>query len=202
MASFFNQLAMVAVQIVMNNTLTYYGALSQYGQDIPLACVGVVTKVNMLIMGFTIGISQGCQPIFSFNYGARNYPRVKEAYRKAVTAATPYLQHRFCVLSALSTADHRYFRHRVKRVFSLCGTLFPYFSLYDLRQCVPAHQHQFFYFHRQGQARYLDLSYPPGPLSHPSGPDLPPLYGDRWRHVRRPHLRRRRSGGGHHHGAA
>ena len=88
MASFFNQLAMVAVQIVMNNTLTYYGALSQYGQDIPLACVGVVTKVNMLIMGFTIGISQGCQPIFSFNYGARNYPRVKEAYRKAVTAAT------------------------------------------------------------------------------------------------------------------
>ena len=79
---------MLLVQIVLNNTLTYYGALSQYGRDIPLACAGVVSKVNMLILGCTIGISQGCQPIFSFNYGARNYSRVKEAYRKAATAGT------------------------------------------------------------------------------------------------------------------
>lgn len=88
MAAFFNQIAMLLVQIVLNNTLTYYGALSQYGRDIPLACAGVVSKVNMLILGCTIGISQGCQPIFSFNYGARNYSRVKEAYRKAATAGT------------------------------------------------------------------------------------------------------------------
>lgn len=126
MASFFNQLAMVAVQIVMNNTLTYYGALSQYGQDIPLACVGVVTKVNMLIMGFTIGISQGCQPIFSFNYGARNYPRVKEAYRKAVTAATLICSIAFVcfqlfprqIIGIFGTGSNAYF-HFAERYFRI-----------------------------------------------------------------------------------
>ena len=88
MAAFFNQLAMLLVQIVLNNTLTHYGALSSYGRDIPLACAGVVSKVGMLVLGCVIGIAQGCQPIFSFNYGARKYGRVKEAYRKAVIAGT------------------------------------------------------------------------------------------------------------------
>lgn len=88
MAAFFNQLAMLLVQIVLNNTLTYYGALSHYGRDIPLACAGVVSKVGMLVLGCVIGIAQGCQPIFSFNYGARQYGRVKDAYRKAVVAGT------------------------------------------------------------------------------------------------------------------
>lgn len=87
-ASFFNQLAMAAVQITMNNTLTYYGAASQYGSDIPLACVGVISKVNILFIGFTIGIAQGCQPIIGFNYGAKNYGRVKETYTKALILAT------------------------------------------------------------------------------------------------------------------
>ena len=84
MAPCFNQLAMTVVQITMNNTLTYYGALSPYGKEIPLACVGVISKVNILMMGFTIGIAQGCQPIFSFNYGARNYHRVRATFRRAV----------------------------------------------------------------------------------------------------------------------
>ena len=88
MAGFFNQIAMLLVQIVLNNTLTYYGSLSQYGRDIPLACSGVVSKVNMLVLGCVIGIAQGCQPIFSFNYGARQYSRVKQAYWKAAAAGT------------------------------------------------------------------------------------------------------------------
>lgn len=83
MASCINQIAMAIVQITMNNTLRYYGAQSMYGSEIPLACVGVISKVNMVFMAIAIGISQGCQPIWGFNYGARNYGRVREAYRKA-----------------------------------------------------------------------------------------------------------------------
>lgn len=84
MAPCSNQLAMMVVQIVMNNSLKYYGALSHYGEEIPIACSGVINKVNMLFMSFVIGISQGLQPITSFNYGAKKYHRVKEAYGKAV----------------------------------------------------------------------------------------------------------------------
>ena len=66
-----------------NNTLTYYGGLSHYGSEIPLAVVGIITKVNILFLGFAIGVAQGCQPIVGFNYGARNYERVKKTFSKA-----------------------------------------------------------------------------------------------------------------------
>ena len=84
----FNQVAMMVVQIVMNNTLTHYGSNSVYGSDIPLACAGIISKVNMLFFSFVIGISQGLQPIVSFNFGAQKYDRVRDAYKKAVFAAT------------------------------------------------------------------------------------------------------------------
>ena len=84
----FNQVAMMVVQIVMNNTLAHYGSNSVYGSDIPLACAGIISKVNMLFFSFVIGISQGLQPIVSFNFGAQKYDRVKDAYKKAVFAAT------------------------------------------------------------------------------------------------------------------
>lgn len=79
-----NQLAMMIVQIVMNKSLTHYGALSVYGEAIPLACAGIIIKVNQVFFSFVIGISQGLQPIVSFNYGASRFARVKEAYRKAI----------------------------------------------------------------------------------------------------------------------
>lgn len=89
-ASCFNQLAMTAAQIAMNNTLTYYGSRSAYGSDIPLACVGVIMKVNMLFLSFILGISQGAQPIVSFNYGARQYRRVRKTYLTALAAASVF----------------------------------------------------------------------------------------------------------------
>jgi Na+-driven multidrug efflux pump len=86
MASCFNQLAMMVVQVVLNNSLTYYGGLSEYGESIPLACAGIVTKVSQVFFGIVIGIGQGTQPIESYNYGAAQYDRVRQAYKEAVVA--------------------------------------------------------------------------------------------------------------------
>lgn len=86
MASFFNQIAIGVVQIVLNNSLKHYGNLSSYGTDDPIAVAGIVMKVNMIVFSIVIGLAQGTQPIESFNYGARNFSRVKEAYRLAVIA--------------------------------------------------------------------------------------------------------------------
>lgn len=102
MASCINQISMAIVQITMNNTLRYYGAASMYGADIPIACVGVISKVNMVFMAICIGTSQGCQPLWGFNYGAGNYNRVREAFRKA-----------FCVSLSVGI------------LFFLCFQLFP-----------------------------------------------------------------------------
>ena len=84
MASCFNQLAMMVVQIVLNNSLKHYGAASVYGESIPIACAGIVMKVNQVVFSIVIGLGQGTQPIESFNYGAKKYSRVREAYRLAV----------------------------------------------------------------------------------------------------------------------
>lgn len=86
MGSFFNQLAMMLVQIVLNNSLKHYGALSVYGESIPIACAGITMKVNQIFFSIIIGIAQGSQPVQSFNYGAKNYKRVKDAYKMAIKA--------------------------------------------------------------------------------------------------------------------
>jgi Na+-driven multidrug efflux pump len=78
-APFINQIAMMLVQIVMNHVMGHYGAQSIYGADIPITCAGIISKVNGICFSFVIGISQGLQPILSFNYGAKNYKRVKDA---------------------------------------------------------------------------------------------------------------------------
>lgn len=127
MASGVNQVAMAFVQIIMNNTLRHYGAASVYGADIPLACVGIITKVNMIFMSICIGVSQGCQPIFGFNYGAKNYARVRETYRKAaIITVTVGICFFLCfqffprgIVSIFGTGGEEYFRfsERYFRIF-------------------------------------------------------------------------------------
>ena len=129
MASCINQIAMAIVQIVMNNTLRHYGAESMYGTDIPLACVGVISKVNMVFMAICIGISQGCQPIWGFNYGAGQYDRVKQTYKKAFQISlTIGIIFFLCfqlfprqLVSIFGTGSEEYFRfaERYFRIFML-----------------------------------------------------------------------------------
>lgn len=87
MSSSLNQVALCIVQIVINNSLTYYGELSIYGKEIPLAAVGIVMKTNAILLAIIIGISQGSQPIIGFNYGAQNYTRVRGIYKLAIGCA-------------------------------------------------------------------------------------------------------------------
>ncbi len=84
MAPCFNQLAGMVVQITMNNSLKHFGGMSIYGETIPIAVVGIITKVSTLFLSIVAGCAQASQPIGSFNYGARQYARVREAYLRAL----------------------------------------------------------------------------------------------------------------------
>lgn len=117
----FNQLAMMIVQIVMNKSLTYYGALSVYGESIPLACAGIITKVNMIYMSIVIGISQGLQPIVSFNYGAENYDRVKKAYYLAIKYAL--------VVSVIAFAVFQIFPREIISLFGSGSEMYYKFAI-------------------------------------------------------------------------
>lgn len=85
--TFINQILLMTTNIVLNNMLEKYGALSNYGADIPLAVSGVAQKTNMIMISFAVGIAQGCQPIWGYNLGAKNYQRVKGTYFRAFAAA-------------------------------------------------------------------------------------------------------------------
>ncbi len=110
-APFLNQMSMMLVQIVMNNTLTYYGGQSIYGSDIPMACAGIISKVGMIFFAIVIGISQGIQPIISFNYGAKDGKRVREAFLKASAAAI-----------AISTIAFLLFQFFPRQIISIFGS--------------------------------------------------------------------------------
>ena len=117
MSASLNQIAILFVQIVLNNSLTYYGQFTKFGSDIPLAACGIVMKTNAILLAIIIGISQGMQPIIGFNYGAQKYERVKKTFKLAISANLVvsfigWALFQFCtstVLSIFGSGDANYF---------------------------------------------------------------------------------------------
>ncbi len=85
--SFITQIMSAAVQIVMNNLMSVYGAASMFGSDIALSVYGMIMKVYQIAHSMFVGVSSATQPINGFNYGAKNYDRVRQTYRRAATVA-------------------------------------------------------------------------------------------------------------------
>ena len=119
------QIAVMAVQIVMNNTLGYYGEQTIYGRDIPLAVSGVVTKINSIFTATVMGICQSCQPIFGYNYGAKNFRRVKEAFRTTAYIST--------AVSAVSEILFQLFPQQILGIFQQGDKLYISFGIGYLR---------------------------------------------------------------------
>ena len=79
-SSMFRTALTVLSGIVLNKLA---GAIS----DSVLAGIGVCTKIMMFPFGFVIGFGQGFQPVAGFNWGAKQYDRVRESYRIAAKIA-------------------------------------------------------------------------------------------------------------------
>lgn len=77
-SSFLTQLSIVVITVINNILLVEYGALSPYGQVIPLSAFVVIMKLFQIILNIAIGIAAGAQPIVGYNYGAKLYSRVRE----------------------------------------------------------------------------------------------------------------------------
>ena len=57
-------------------------------------------KVNQILISILVGISVGAQPIIGFNYGAKNYLRVKKALDIAMTPRRSCPSSHFCSSSS------------------------------------------------------------------------------------------------------
>lgn len=76
------QLAASLQNLILNQSLAAYGG------DLAISAMGIVFSVNTLFLMPVFGINQGSQPVIGYNYGAKQYARVREAFFWAVAGAT------------------------------------------------------------------------------------------------------------------
>ena len=88
LSSFITQFAAVIVLGVVNNTLKNCGANSVYGSDIPVSAMGIVMKISQVLTSAVLGLATGILPIISYNYGSRQYDRVKKTFKNAIVIST------------------------------------------------------------------------------------------------------------------
>lgn len=81
LSSFITQMTIVIISLVCNIMLAMYGSMSHYGADIPIAVIGIESKVFTVVINIVVGIVLGCQPIIGYNMGAKNFDRVKKLYK-------------------------------------------------------------------------------------------------------------------------
>lgn len=82
MSPFFMQVAASAVTVVSNN------ALKTQGGDIAISAMTVISAIAIFFLMPIFGINQGTQPVIGFNYGAKEYGRVKKALTLAIIAGS------------------------------------------------------------------------------------------------------------------
>ena len=61
--------------------------MMKYGGDLAIGAYGIVNRISFLFLMIVFGLNQGMQPIAGYNYGARQYARVKEVFWKTVRYA-------------------------------------------------------------------------------------------------------------------
>ena len=75
--------------MILNQEAGVYG-------DAAVAAMSIVSRINMFVFSFSLGIGQGFQPISAFNYGAGKYKRVKKAF----IFTSIYAEIIICIMSA------------------------------------------------------------------------------------------------------
>jgi len=69
---------MVSTESILS--ISFTSSLARFGGDVAVGAMTVLTSINQLITMPLSGVCQGGQPLISFNYGAKKYDRVKEAF--------------------------------------------------------------------------------------------------------------------------
>ena len=85
-------------------SISFTSSLSRFGGDVAVGAMTVLTSINQLITMPLSGIGQGCQPIISFNYGARKFDRVKEAFYTFFGVCVAYTTGFWLLLMAMPDA--------------------------------------------------------------------------------------------------
>ena len=70
--------------------IAYNSSLQRYGGDIAVGAMTIISSLMQILILPIMGITQGAQPIISYNYGARNYKRTKDTIQLMVKSSFVY----------------------------------------------------------------------------------------------------------------
>ena len=84
LAPFIMQSTESLISVCLNSSLL------KYGSDIAVCAMTVLISIMQLAMMPLQGLTQGAQPIISYNYGARNAQRVRDAFRCLLISCVTY----------------------------------------------------------------------------------------------------------------
>ena len=71
-------------------SVCFNSSLLKYGGDLAVGAMTILTSVMQFALLPLTGLSQGAQPITSYNYGARNTDRVRQSFRLLLRACLIY----------------------------------------------------------------------------------------------------------------
>jgi putative MATE family efflux protein len=83
-ATFIMQASESVISVCFNSSLL------EYGGDVAVGAMTILTSVMQFAMLPPQGIAQGAQPILSYNYGAKDATRVKKTYKILLTVCLIY----------------------------------------------------------------------------------------------------------------
>ena len=72
------------VIIIMNNQLSIYGG------DLAIGAMTIMSSIMQIVMLPLMGLSQGAQPIISYNYGAKKMERIKATFKLLLISCLVY----------------------------------------------------------------------------------------------------------------
>jgi len=113
MAPFAMQLAASLVQAIFNTQLI------RFSSDVAVGAMGIINSVVIMIIMSMIAINMALQPIVGFNYGARQFHRVKEAWFLAMKSATWIAVISFIVVEIFPGEIVRLFNNENEELFRI-----------------------------------------------------------------------------------
>lgn len=107
------QLTASVLQSILNHQL---GA---YGGDLAISVMGILYAMFMMVAMPIFGINQGAQPIIGYNYGAKQFNRVKKTLELAILGATGFTVVGFGVMMLFPTEVIRLFNRQDQSLLAL-----------------------------------------------------------------------------------
>ena len=106
--AFLMQFSNSILNIILNSTLITYGG------DIAISTVGIITSVQTILLMPITGLTQGQQPLISYNFGAKQSKRVKETLKYAILAASCISLFGFSMIQFFPTTIIKAFNQEVE----------------------------------------------------------------------------------------